>query len=670
MKLWIHSDGQILEQRISRSGTTSIGRGEENKVVLKDRDISRFHCEIVADGDGVFELLDLNSTNGTFLNGTKIQQSTLVPGDTIQIGDTLMIVNTLHNDAAPIIAPPKRSNHARKTTRAPRSSDNETDLHEKPVRSNLRGRFHQLIVTTQRIAAELDNTKLLDVVLTGAARFAYATRGMVYLKNGDDYEFAVGYKLEESELEEAEKAFIEALTNRAEDQLDIVQHAFRVGDKRKISGHKSTARFEGVQSLIIPLVSPTQYDTKAHPSGPRNAPKVHGFIYLDNQSDPLHVDSSDRQLLKALAAQAAIALHNADLYQQATTDPGTGLLNRSAFKLLLRRELAQARKQDNGLAVAMIDLDFFKTVNDSHGHPYGDVVLKEFADILNEHKREGDLVGRYGGEEFILCLPRIYPADARHLFETLRGEVARKRFGSKNIKVTCSIGLACFPSHAKTSDLLIKHADQALYAAKTGGRDTVVSWSGDLDRIGKLQNPTSGFLTGNAARDQRFLDLFFQVSQRLTSQLPTEDTFRSLTESILDVIRADALSLFVGTSLETQRELLKVERSQNLSLSSPEERLSLVRQAIQEEKTVVSADFAPASGVFPSYSELQKGKKARCQRSMCIPLVAYQQICGAFVLEFTQDEKTYCSADLNFLEALSRQIALSLHFYHGAEPAK
>lgn len=667
MKLWINTDSKILEHPISQDGTTSIGRGDGNSLVLKDRDISRFHCEIVAESEGYFELYDLNSTNGTFLNGSKIQKSTIVPGDTIQIGDTLMIVNSLHESRRTPI-PKKEKTPARTARPKSPAPDSETDIHENPLRHSLRGRFHQLIVTTQRIAAELDNNKLLDVVLTGAARFAYATRGMVYLKGEDDYQFAVGYNLKESDLQEAEKAFIEALTNRAEVQLDIVQHVFRVGDKRKISGHKSTARFEGIHSLIIPLVSPTHYDNPQNDSvRPKTTPTVYGFIYLDNQSDPLNIDSSDRQLLKALAAQAAIALHNSDLYKQATTDPGTGLLNRDCFKRLLHEELAHARKQEHSLAVAMIDLDFFKNVNDSHGHPYGDVVLKEFAEVLQRLRRDGDLVGRYGGEEFIVCLKHAYPADARQLLETVRGEVAGRLYGEKKIKMTCSIGVATFPNHAKTSDLLIKHADQALYSAKKQGRDQVVIWSDDLDRIGNLQNPMSGFLTGNIARDQRFLDLFFQVSQRLTQELPTVETFRSMTEAVLDVISADALTLFAGTSLTKQIELFKVERSQRRSYSSPEERLGLVRRAIEEHKTVVSEDFSPVSGVFPSYSELVKGNPVPCQRSMCIPLFAYEKICGAYFLEFSQSENTYCSADLNFLEALSRQIALSLHFYHGAQ---
>ncbi|MDF1666730.1 MAG: FHA domain-containing protein, partial [Planctomycetota bacterium] len=233
MKLWINTDGKIQEHLISQTGTTSIGRGDENNLVLKDRDISRFHCEIVAEGDGCFELYDLDSTNGTFLNGSKIQKATLVPGDTVQIGDTLMIVNSLH-ESRRVPLPKNKALTPRSSTRASRPPNDETDLHDNPLRNSLRGRFHQLIVATQRIAAELDNTKLLDVVLTGAARFAYATRGMVYLKSENDYQFAVGYNLKESDLEDAEKAFIEALTSRAEVQLDIVQHAFRVGDKRKI----------------------------------------------------------------------------------------------------------------------------------------------------------------------------------------------------------------------------------------------------------------------------------------------------------------------------------------------------------------------------------------------------------------------------------------------------
>ena len=393
-------------------------------------------------------------------------------------------------------------------------------------------------------------------------------------------------------------------------------------------------------------------------------PTVYGFIYLENHSSSL--DTSDRQLLKAIAAQAAIALHNGHLYRQATTDPLTALLNRDSFKRLLHQELEEARENNHSLAVAMVDIDYFKSVNDGHGHPYGDTVLVEFAEQMQSDLRRGDLIGRYGGEEFIVCLRHVFPADARHVLNVLRSKISANRYGEKKIKLTMSAGLACFPRHASTSDLLVKHADQALYAAKNQGRNRVVLWSPELDRIGHMQHPMAGFMTGNMARDQRCLDLFFQISGLLNQRLPTRKTMKQVTELFLEVIQADLLTLFIGTDMSDQHAIISFEDSEAFLHSDELDRLELVRSALEAQKTIVSENFAPVSGVFPRFADMKRSSETDIPRAICIPLIAYEQVCGAYYLEFSGHGDTYRSADLNFLEALSRQIALSLYFYHTA----
>lgn len=163
------------------------------------------------------------------------------------------------------------------------------------------------------------------------------------------------------------------------------------------------------------------------------------------------------------------------LQEQAIRDPLTGLYNRRYLDETLERELARAKRDGYPIALAMIDLDHFKSVNDTYGHKAGDEVLVGLGKLLQAQAREGDIPCRLGGEEFILVSPRMTPEVARQRAEQWREMFAatKTRHGELEIEVTMSIGLATYPDHGATAEALIESADKALYKAKAGGRNRV-----------------------------------------------------------------------------------------------------------------------------------------------------------------------------------------------------
>ncbi len=161
----------------------------------------------------------------------------------------------------------------------------------------------------------------------------------------------------------------------------------------------------------------------------------------------------------------------------AITDPGTGLFNRRRFQEVLHKEFARSKRYGEALALMMIDIDHFKTINDTFGHQVGDQVLADVAKIISSQFREVDTVARYGGEEFAVLLPQSTKADATmaadrtlegiagHPFETLKG---------RDQKITVSVGIAGLPDPMlNTEEQLIQCADAALYKAKQNGRNRV-----------------------------------------------------------------------------------------------------------------------------------------------------------------------------------------------------
>jgi diguanylate cyclase (GGDEF)-like protein len=181
------------------------------------------------------------------------------------------------------------------------------------------------------------------------------------------------------------------------------------------------------------------------------------------------IDAQSRACLSLLAAQAALAIERADLAEelarQAETDPLTGVANRRGLARALERDLAAARRSGRRLAVAVLDLDHFKAFNDTHGHPTGDLLLRNAVRAWRELLRAGDLLARYGGEEFVVVLP-----EAGEAVTAVRA-IERVRLSTPG--VTASAGVAIWDGREPAAHL-IRRADGALYEAKRGGRDQTV----------------------------------------------------------------------------------------------------------------------------------------------------------------------------------------------------
>jgi diguanylate cyclase (GGDEF)-like protein len=188
-------------------------------------------------------------------------------------------------------------------------------------------------------------------------------------------------------------------------------------------------------------------------------------------------------VLAILANQAAATLSLIrDKERQtelAVRDGLTGLYNRRAFNELLTQAVAREDRQGGHFGLLLLDLDHFKKLNDTYGHPAGDAALKSAAEVLKRHLRKGDLAARYGGEEFVAILPASDETGATHLAERVREAVQANRlvFEGAKMHVTASFGLAVWPRDAKDAEGLLAAADRALYAAKQAGRNRVVAAS-------------------------------------------------------------------------------------------------------------------------------------------------------------------------------------------------
>jgi diguanylate cyclase (GGDEF)-like protein len=169
---------------------------------------------------------------------------------------------------------------------------------------------------------------------------------------------------------------------------------------------------------------------------------------------------------------------NKELQGIAATDPLTGLANRRAFEEALKRDFSRADRANQPISVLVLDIDFFKKVNDTHGHSVGDLVLQKVAEVLKASVRTGDVPARIGGEEFVVVLPATDADGARVVAERIRQAVAAASVNGSSgpFSVTTSVGLAtCRGSSVRDGGKgAVERADAALYEAKRSGRNRVV----------------------------------------------------------------------------------------------------------------------------------------------------------------------------------------------------
>jgi diguanylate cyclase (GGDEF)-like protein len=207
-----------------------------------------------------------------------------------------------------------------------------------------------------------------------------------------------------------------------------------------------------------------------------------GVIELGKGPQEPPFTADDLQLLLTLADYAAIAIDNARNFQRiselAITDDLTGLYNSRHLHALLNEEIERVARYGGRLSVIFIDLDFFKQVNDTHGHLIGSRTLAEVGELLRSNIRKVCKAARYGGDEFVILLPNTGKSGAMTLATRLRELFREYEFRDEDgssFNLTASFGLATFPDDAATKDDLIRAADQAMYRVKESTRDDVQS---------------------------------------------------------------------------------------------------------------------------------------------------------------------------------------------------
>jgi diguanylate cyclase (GGDEF)-like protein len=340
--------------------------------------------------------------------------------------------------------------------------------------------LHPILTVLKEMNSERNLRRLVTMILDTVIEFANADRGSIAFFKGDRFNAELSRDSEHNEIRHADIPTLGTALMRVSEAGEgiLVEDARsdpRIRDGGLVPG------YDALSILCLPL---------------RVKSRLVGAVYLDNTRVSRAFGPRQREFAQILTDHAAIAIENALLERQSTRDRTTGVSNHAHFEQLLDNEVERARRLRQSCGLLMVDVDDFKQVNDTYGHPVGTEVLRRIAQTLTttlrgmdvvgrpEQRGESAVVGRYGGDEFEVILPNtsrggVLDAAARILMAV---RDLKHEAGARSFVVTVTIGAAAFPHDAADAHELCIRADQALYQAKRAGKGRVALFSDTTPR--------------------------------------------------------------------------------------------------------------------------------------------------------------------------------------------
>lgn len=449
----VHTEARRERVFALRNRPTTFGRGDEGvDHPLDGSRVSRRHFRLEPLPEGAHLLVDLGSSNGTFVNDQRVTSVVLEPFDRVRAGEHVLVYldSTTSVEKVLELMSPAETTHGR----------------GHGGRSLLAERLLALTLLVQERSGEPDLINTLDAILEELRAWTGHDQAVLLIDGGPH---------EQARLSpiHAQRVDPDLLRGPALEALvPVIEAVLTSGE----AGRRDTPL--GPDTLCVPLESRR---SGAHERRRYHPGEVRGALLLaGSHEDPHQLSREELSLLRALTRHVAVVISNARLEQQVSTDALTELPNRAHLERVLHDALGAARRGEHPLGLILIDVDDFKRVNDTFGHPVGDAVLREVAQRLRRPLRQSDLAGRWGGEEFLVLLPGADLQGATLVAEKIVQAVSAGTSRHTGARLTVSAGVAAAPAHGLDARELVQRADQALYAAKHRGKDQACVFSPEL----------------------------------------------------------------------------------------------------------------------------------------------------------------------------------------------
>ncbi|SCY04753.1 diguanylate cyclase [Alkaliphilus peptidifermentans] len=380
----------------------------------------------------------------------------------------------------------------------------------------------------------------LDLSIKLAGKLVLATRGILIGIAEEGYEIitsfgekidlkSINYILEKSStIREGlivENSFIQPLDGNDDSQKD----------SRALMVVPIINKNKGVQTIETEQRNFARYEQE----------KIAGFLYLETDKVFNNFSHDTLKECEELVPLLGIMLNNYYLKISSSIDKLTGTYIRKYFEKVLQDEIEYSKDYEHIFSIIMCDIDHFKSVNDTYGHQRGDLVLTEVGHIIKNNIRSTDYAGRYGGEEFIILLPRASKMDALLVAEKIRTGFSDAKLLGDDVELTISCGIASYPHDGVNKDTIIERADQALYTAKEQGRNQSVVWEDGIRFVNKRVDKLAGIVTGNIVQDQRNVLVLAEAVEIITEDYSIEEKIYTLLGRLIEILEAEDGILFI-----------------------------------------------------------------------------------------------------------------------------
>ncbi|MBN1984593.1 MAG: diguanylate cyclase [Chitinivibrionales bacterium] len=528
--------------------------------------------------------------------------------------------------------------------------------------------FQQLLEIIHNLNSNLSIDSLLDKILDASIFLMEAERGFIFLENQFGVlEIKAARTKDKGPIADANVKTSHTIIQKA---LETQQAVFiaNVADEMDLSQCQSIIDLELRSVMCAPIgrkYSNLSLERRKYPF--LSSSQRLGVMYIDstNATPQSNFIGTNLVLFQALVDQASIAILNTMLYESVNIDKLTGLYLRSFFEQNLEHELAYSAECKSHVSILMIDIDFFKMVNDRFGHQIGDDVLQTLGGLLKGSLRTSDICGRYGGEEFIIILSNTDLHQAEVVAKKIQNKIAETTFPSGPL--TVSMGISCFPDHCpefikdETRKKLIKNADQALYRAKANGRNRWELWYDEFVQYQTSRSSAKEILTGNPIRDYRNVEMLLDVIQTVSCNTDRETMLRKIIDLILKSLDADKGMIFIASEVTNVLDILLAR----------DRRGDMDRATLHYSNKIVDMVFKTGKDVctntIEDELETQSIIDMELKSIMCVALNHHDKRIGIIYIDSKRVINEFTATELSFINAISVQISLLMRQTQAAE---
>lgn len=379
---------------------------------------------------------------------------------------------------------------------------------------------------------------------------------------------------------------------------------------------------------------------------------VKGYLYMESERVLNNFNEKSLQKCMELISFISFVIESYQTKITSSIDKLTGTLTRKFLEDYLTEQVEKASSLKEVFSIVMLDLDNFKGVNDRFGHQTGDEVLKEVTRIIMESIRKDDLCGRYGGEEFMIILPKTDTTLAIETAERVRRNIENKKILGDKRSVTVSMGISTYPSHAKWKQELVEKSDQALYIAKENGKNRCVAWDNEVSYKGKGTNKLSGIVSGNVVQDSRNVLVIVDIMEQIKMESTRENKIFNLLGRIIEITEAQYGSIFVIKGNLIHEKYARKMFQENW-IECPKYNKKILQSVIDKKQGVCMIDWDEITGydavtTMPNWDSV-----------IVVPVINSGIVKGILYLTVSIKSKEFKFEDLNFVDTLG-QLAVAV----------